>query len=63
MEQPHGNINPGSAGTPGLVLLGFGWLLQLSHVSRSDVTFFAGLLSTLLAGVYYIIQIKKSLKK
>lgn len=50
-------------GAPGLFLWGFGWLLQLGPTTMSTITFIAGLISTALAITYYIIQIRKSLKK
>jgi len=48
----------------GISLLGTVWFFHyLTQVSKSDVTFILGVLSSIVAIVYYIIRIVKDVKK
>ena len=61
MEPINHNFN---VGKPGIILLITGFLLNfLNTMTKSDFTFYIGSLATILACVYYSIQIYKSKKK
>lgn len=51
-------------GAPGLLLLASSWILQWIHLAdRATITFYGSTVATLLAIIYYLIQIKKTTKK
>ena len=37
-------------------------ILLFAHVTRTDITFFMGLLVSILASIYYVVSIIKSIK-
>jgi hypothetical protein len=49
-----------TGGAPGLLLIAFSWIFSwVEKIGRSDLSFGLSTLATLLAIIYYLLQIKK----
>lgn len=55
------HTNP--TGVPGLLLISVSWILHFMNLfDKANITFILGAVASLAAIIYYVIQIKKSLK-